>query len=761
MTRRGRKPAKRGDDASAPAAGGGAEASPDRAGAAAAIGTGPPAPNAKPTRPADTTDAHAGSKPDERPPGAEPTNAAPSAATSQGPLPRGTNRHPIFDGPATDTPPTILVVDDDRANLIAAEAVLADLGYPVITANSGAEALRQVLRHDFAVILLDVRMPVMDGYETAEMIRQRERSRHVPIIFLSGVDKEDQHQFRGYAAGAVDYVLKPVPAIVLKSKVQVFAQLFEQTQQIRRRAEAERRLMAENLAVRARTVEVARALERSLVSQSLVLEALPLALFTAGRNPADRRFVGGKAHALCGLSEEVSMDGDWLPRVHEDDRPRLLAAFRSVDEAGSYEIEYRIVCEDGERWMLERGDLRTAADGGAVLYGVVTDITSRKRLEEQLTHAQKLEAIGQLSGGVAHDFNNMLGVIIGSLDRVLSTGELDERSRQRLGLAMQAAESCADLTKRLLGFARRQSLQPRHLDIPAELDRLSGLFERVLGETVTARIDCPPDLPPVWLDGSQFEGAIVNLAVNARDAMPDGGTLTVAARLIHLDGNEALPADLPAGAEFIRLSVTDTGTGMDAATQARALEPFFTTKAPNKGTGLGLSSIYGFLRQSGGGMRIESAPGQGTTIHLYLPPNTQAAAQETGSTTPETQSLDGLQVALVEDNDRLREVGHEMLVELGCEVQVFDSADAAAGLDPGRIDLLLADCVMPGDLDGPSLARRLRTARPDLPVLLSSGYVADSEPLESDNVEFLPKPYDEAQLARAIHAAIRRTDGAG
>lgn len=695
-----------------------------------------------------------------------PTAPDPALAPAPAPLPRAVRS--AFDGGlglqddvSIDTPPTVLVVDDDLGNLLAAESVLAELGYPIVTVSSGAEALRQVLRNDFAVILLDVQMPGMDGYETAELIRQRERSRHVPIIFLSGVNQEDRHLFRGYAAGAVDYVLKPVAPVVLRSKVTVFAQLFDQRQQIRRRAEAERRLLAENLTVRAQGAEVARALEQSLVAQSLVLEALPLALFTSNENLSERVFVGGNATALFGAPEDALNAVDWLTRVHPDDQPRLRAAFAAVTETGRYEIEYRIATpgdDPADRWMLERVDLRKQADGGTVLFGVVTDITSRKRLEEQLTHAQKLEAIGQLSGGVAHDFNNMLGVIIGSLDRVLSQGSLDDRSRQRLGLSMQAAKSCADLTKRLLGFARRQSLQPRQLDIADELNRLSGLFERVLGETVTTRIDAASDLPPVWLDASQFEGAIVNLAVNARDAMPDGGRLTVSAALVELAGDEAIAADLAPGSRFIRLSVTDTGTGMDPATQARAFEPFFTTKAPSKGTGLGLSSIHGFIRQSGGGIRIESASGQGTTIHLYLPPFQGAALRDEASEPEHGGSFDGLRVALVEDNPHLREVGEGMLADLGCEVVAFESADAAvaAGLDPGAIDLLLADCVMPGVLDGPRLARRLRAGRADLPVLLSSGYVADSEPLESDNVEFLTKPFDEARLSRAMHAAIRR-----
>lgn len=656
-----------------------------------------------------------------------------------------------MNAPEPDAPARILVVDDDEANLVAAQAVLADLGHPVVTASSGAEALRAVLRHEFAVILLDVRMPGMDGYEAAELIRQRERSRHVPIIFLSGVDKETSHQFRGYAAGAVDYVLKPAEPLILRSKVQVFAELYEQRRQIALKAEAERQLMTENLAVRAREAEVARELERTLMTQALVLDALPLALFVIEPGEEARRFVGGNVQALCGAAGDPGFAlGDWMERVHPDDRSRLDAAQDALPRTGGYEIEYRILCGREERWMMERATVGGEDEDGPMISGVITDVTGRKRLEEQLTHAQKLEAIGQLSGGVAHDFNNMLGVIIGSLDRVQATATLDDRSRGRLNLAMQAAQSCADLTKRLLGFARRQKLQPRELDVTSEVDRLRGLFERVLGETVTATLDIPADLPPVWVDASQFEGAIINLVVNARDAMPDGGTLALRARLVGLDAAEAAAADLPAR-PFIRLSVADSGMGMDAETQARALEPFFTTKGPDKGTGLGLSSIYGFLRQSGGGLRIESAPGHGTTVHLYLPPMQNPEGSRKEPPPAAAFDLTGLRVALVEDNASLRDVTCGMLAELGCAVTSFVTADAAAEtLDLASIDLLVTDCVMPGRLNGPRLCELLRERRADLPVLFISGFRADAEELPTRAAALLAKPFDGAQLQTAI-----------
>ena len=659
----------------------------------------------------------------------------------------------------TDTPARILIVDDDEANLIAVRTILAELGHPVVSARSGEEALRHMLRDDFAVILLDVRMPGMDGYETAELIRGRERSRHVPIIFLSGVEKEEAHLFRGYAAGAVDYVFKPVEPVILRSKVAVFAELHRNAQEIRRKAEHEKRLMAENLEVRARETEVAKALEQSLMQQSLVIEALPLALFVSppARDYRERRFVGGNLERLYGDGAESAAGVPWLDRIHPDDRGRLMAVLDAVSETGSYEIEYRIRCDDGsQRWVFERAGLKPA-EGTRDLFGIVTDVSERKRLEEQLTHAQKLEAVGQMSGAIAHDFNNMLAVIIGSIDRLAATEELSAKGEQRLSLAMQAAQSCADLTKRLLGFARRHPLEPRELDLSAELDRLKGLFERVLGETVTAVIDCAEDTPPAYLDPSQFEAAIVNLVVNARDAMPEGGTLKVSTARVALSGDDAAAIGVEPG-EFVRLSIADTGVGMDEATRARALEPFFTTKPSDRGTGLGLSTIHGFVRQSGGGLLIESAPGDGTAVHIYVPPARPLAQQEGAATKDGAgRDLRGIRVLLVEDNDEVREVAMSMLEALGCEVMAAANAGEALSLsETCKIDVLFTDCVVPGEIDGPGLAARMGEYRPSLAVLFTSGYRGAADPLPTNGTGFLPKPYSEGQLAAALGEALRR-----
>ncbi len=658
--------------------------------------------------------------------------------------------------------PKILIVDDDEASRLAISSLLSDLGHAVVCAASGEEALRHVLEEDFAVILLDVRMPGMNGFETAELIRSRRRSRHVPIIFLSGVDKDSSNLSQGYAAGAVDFIFKPVEPVILRSKIAVFAELYEKSQAILRQAEEEKRLLAENLRVRTHQAEVAQALERSLLQQSLVIDSLPIALFVASAEDGcrRRRFVGGNTKQLFREADKAISKGqaDWFEFVHEDDRGMLAEAIEAAVQHGSAEAQYRFRYEKGEYgWLSERIEIRSEGNGNSDgespdAFGLITDITDRRRLEAQVTHAQKMEVIGQMSGQVAHDFNNMLAVIMGGLDRTLTQEDLSDKARRQLSLAMHAARSCADLTKRLLGLARREALEPHPLSVNAEIERISGLFERILNGNIKSAIDCPDDLWTTYLDSSQFEAAVVNLVVNARDAMPDGGVLTIKARNLKLPGQKAAKAGVPPG-DYVHLAVIDTGIGMDDATQARALEPFFTTKSQGKGTGLGLSTIHGFLKDSGGGLRLESAPGKGTTVHLYLPRSTkQGPVRQASKARGEAAVLKGLRVLVIEDNDHVRETTTAMLESLGCTPVSLPDADTAFEQLPnlGEFSLLFTDCHMAGTLDGAAFAQKCAERQPGIPIVFTSGYQTREHPIAGSNTTFLAKPYTQAQLSSSL-----------
>lgn len=651
----------------------------------------------------------------------------------------------------------ILVVDDDPANLIAMREMLADLGQPVLCASSGRDALRLLLKEDFAVILLDVRMPGMDGYETAAMIRAREKSLHIPVIFLSAVDKEPSHLFRGYAAGAVDYVFKPVEPMILKSKVSVFVELHKKAEEIKRQAEQERKLLAENYRVRLEQVNTARKLRRSQAQQSLVISSLPIALYVsaAGDDFRSRSFVGGNIEDICGLSRRQVADlrSNWLSWVHPDDRGRIMDLLAGVPASGVFSAEYRLMAGDGSyRWFSDRGIVMMGhRNKGKEMSGILLDISERRALEEQLAHARKMEAIGQMTGGIAHDFNNMLTVIIGSLDRAIPAVGDEPALKRRLDLAMQAARSCGDMTKRLLGFARRQSLEPKVLNLGEEMKRLDSLFKRLVGPSISLRIDCDPDAWPAYLDGSHLEAAVVNLIINARDATPADGEIVVAVGNRPTSDPRLVGLDLAPG-NYVELSVTDNGTGMSEEVRERAFEPFYTTKETGKGTGLGLSSIYGFVRQSGGSVTIESEPGNGTSVRLFFPRTWAAPEGADTGTGPGTPDLKGLTVLLVEDEVTVREVAQAMLADLGCEVAVAHNGDQALDIitNGGTFGLLFTDCMLPGNLDGPSLAHEAIRVCPELPVLLTSGQSFSQERIANLRASFLGKPYTVSQLKEAI-----------
>ncbi|MGN6521387.1 MAG: PAS domain S-box protein [Dokdonella sp.] len=377
----------------------------------------------------------------------------------------------------------------------------------------------------------------------------------------------------------------------------------------------------------------------------------------------------------------------------------------------------------------------------------------RRHSEEQLAHAQRLEAIGQLTGGVAHDFNNLLTVISGNLQLLQDGFEGAEREQIVQG-AMRAVANGAALTRKLLAFARRQRLTPRTIALAEWLADLHALLRRTLGEGITVSIRCPAAIPAVYADPGELDAALVNLALNARDAMPRGGNLEIEADELRIDADGDV-ADLAAG-HYVIVSVADTGTGMPADVLARALEPFFTTKDAGRGSGLGLSMVYGFARQSGGSMTIASELGYGTRVALYLP-----VASHGVSPTPAlaaTTARGGKVVLVVEDEPEVRGIAVAFMRALGHATRVADNGEDALALlreDPS-IEFLFTDVVLGGGINGIELAREARQLRPGLPVLLTSGYERTGEDLDDPRLPLLRKPYRREALAEAIDSLFDR-----
>jgi PAS domain S-box-containing protein len=421
---------------------------------------------------------------------------------------------------------------------------------------------------------------------------------------------------------------------------------------------------------------------------------------------------------------------------------------------GKYENEAQRMRKDGTRfWASVVIDPIYDESGEHVGFAKITrDITARHKAQLELEEAraalfqsQKLQALGALTGGVAHDFNNLLTVIRGSAE-LLQRIELPEEKRRRyLDAIVDTVDRASILTSHLLAFGRRQSLSPEVIDLNICLDALAEVLSRTLGSKVEFALELAPDLWRVEVDPTHLETAILNAAINARDAMPEGGRITISTA--NCPGEKG---------DMVCVSVTDTGEGMPQEVIDRAFEPFFTTKPVGKGTGLGLSQIHGFAAQTGGHAEIHSAPGQGTTIKLVLP-RTEKALGSSVSTGLAPTISEGLKVLLVEDNDQVREFADHLLKEMRCHVvSVADAAAALGALEKGNVDVLFSDVVMP-EMSGVELARIARRQNPDLPVLLATGYSEEVSDDAATEFEVIRKPYGANTLGAKLSAAVRKS----
>jgi PAS domain S-box-containing protein len=653
----------------------------------------------------------------------------------------------------------VLLVDDDERNLLAVATVLEDLG-EVVLARSGEEALRHLLKGEFAVILLDVYMPGMDGYETAQIIRNRDQTKGIPIVFLSAVNKEAEHQLRGYSMGAVDYVFKPVDPVILRSKVSVFVQLFEKSKEVERKARHEQALLDANLRANAERLRAEQELRRAEQRQAAIIQSLPMILYLEPFEASRRAptYVSGDFEAICGftLDHVQSQPELWADRLHPEDRIRVLATLEARRKSGRSSIEYRWMCGDGSyKHFLDQAVLLRDVDGKPVEFaGTLTDVTEQRSLENQLVQAQKMDAIGKLTGGIAHDFNNLLAAVIGGLGLLERRATLGEEQQRVLGMTKRAAEQGSELVRRLLAFARRQRLQPHPIQLPALHEAVSDLLTHTLGGLVNVEWQVEEGIWIVFADQAQLELALLNLIINARDAMPTGGTVTIVA-----ENREVAAEELPelAGGDYVRIEVTDTGTGISPDHLEKVMEPFFTTKEVGKGSGLGLSMVYGFAKQSDGAFRLESELGRGTIAELWLPRAPKAALDQVQEPSePEQTQIRALKVLLVDDHPEVRSTTAAVLEDSGHEVVEADNGAVALTFLKQRkcdFDLLITDYAMPY-LSGTDFLREARLLCPDVPALLITGY-AETEMIRDRpaGVEMLLKPFTPAKLEAAIARA--------
>lgn len=455
----------------------------------------------------------------------------------------------------------------------------------------------------------------------------------------------------------------------------------------------------------------------------------------------------------------------WLLHIHPDDRERVDADLRAFvsSKQSLWASDYRFLRADGTvAQVRDRGTVVRDSRGRATrMVGSMVDITNERALQDAILRSQRMEAMGQLTGGIAHDFNNLLTVILGNAEMLGEALADDVHLGALAGITRMAAERGAELTGSLLAFARRQALDPKPTDVNRLVSGLDGLLRRTLGEHVEIEIVRGGGLWAAMVDGSQLESAILNLCINARDAMPEGGLLTIELANAHLDDAYAAMHDEVSAGQYVLVAVSDTGGGMAAEVAQRAFDPFFTTKESGRGSGLGLSMVHGFVKQSRGHVKIYSEVGEGTSVKLYLPRAPRNAADLEVPSLPARQVRGSGRILLVEDDSLVREHVCDQLVGLGYHVtSVANAREALDRIEAGAtFDLLFTDVVMPGGMSGRQLAEAVQQIHPDMPVLFTSGYTENAivhHGRLDPGVHLLQKPYRRADLAAKVKQVMER-----
>ena len=674
-------------------------------------------------------------------------------------------RHLFHEKPAGEGAKRILVVDDNPENVhILINNLKAQ--YDIICAVNGQSALESAFSAPPPdLILLDIMMPGMDGFEVCSRLKANADTWGVPIIFVTALGQEVD-EAKGLNLGAVDFITKPFSIPIVEARINAALRLKEEMD---RRIMLTRKLENLNQDLEMRVTEKTNALKQAHAELQAsekkyrdIYENAPEGIFQTsfeGRflsaNPAMARILGYSS------PEDLLADATNIRQqlyVHPEQRDVFIKLLKHQEAIVGYELQF--YKKDRQLVWVSISARVVRGDTGQPLFleGFLTDISERKRLEEQLRQAAKMEAIGNLVGGVAHDFNNLMTAVIGYSDLLLSLLPSDDPSRKPMGLIRKAGLSAAALTQRLLAFSRKQVLQPLVMDLNATVTGTEKMLQRMIGEDIDLSAQLDPSLRPVLADAGQIEQVIMNLAVNARDAMPQGGKLSIETANAVLDEAYCREHIGVHPGPYVLLAVSDTGIGMDTETLSHMFEPFFTTKARDKGTGLGLATVYGIVKQSCGHIYVYSEPGRGTTFKVYLPVADKAFVEP--AALPKEKEVKGMgTIMVVEDNATVRELAVAILEEHGYTVLTADCGRACLRqlIDyQGPLDLLLTDVVMP-DLNGKALAQKLAERHPGLKVLFMSGYTDNvilRHGVLDQGIHFIQKPFTVHALAVKVREIL-------
>jgi PAS domain S-box-containing protein len=635
----------------------------------------------------------------------------------------------------------IVFLEDKERDRGLVHEVLSEAGFrcQFIHAATKEEFETALARGGFDLILSDYSLPGYDG--AAALALAKEKQPDTPFIFVSGTMGE-QKAIDSLKSGATDYVLKDrmerlVPAINRALKETAERRCRQQAEAALRVSEERFREMADNI-------------------REVFWSTSPDGRQIHYISPAYEQTWG---RSLTGL---LANPTSRLEAVRPEDRPKVMQALEQLAQGTPYHIEYRIQRADGHRWIEDRGyPVRNAQGQVERMVGVALDITERKQLEGQLMQAQKMEAIGQLAGGVAHDFNNTLTVINGYAKLMLDLGDQNLIAQERLRMIYAAGMRAGNLTRQLLLFSRKHAINKSVVELNALIDELAKMLGRLIGEDVNLELKLSPTPRFVTADPGMLEQVLMNLAVNARDAMPRGGHLTIATELRSISAAAAAENPTRQAGEFVCLSVRDTGSGIPPEVLPRIFEPFFTTKAIGVGTGLGLATVFGIVQEHQGWIEVATAVGAGTCFQVFLPPSSLTAAEASRATSQHPFDRKGSEtILLVEDETTVREFAVAVLQHFG--YRVLQAGSGVEALETwkwhhARIALVITDLVMPDGMSGLDLAKTLRVENPALKVIVTSGYANDmaakvlAMPKE---LPFLQKPYLPNTLARMVRETL-------
>ncbi len=649
-----------------------------------------------------------------------------------------------------DQPPhRVMVVDDDPAARLLISTALKKCGFEVVEASDGREALERFDLETPDMVLLDVFMPGMDGFEACRAMRRKSNGLgSVPIVMVTGAEELDSIK-RAYEAGATDFITKPINWLILIQRVRCILRAGQAMAESKRAGDA----------LREREAQLRKIID--LVPHRIFVKDFDGKYLLVNQAAAD--IYNTSVQDLTGKNQShFHPDADQLRSMLQDDR--------EVMEKGQTKVLDRESFTDSQGrlhfFQTTKVPFHVADNKVQAVLGIAVDVTERKqaenerkKLQAQLIQAQKMEAVGRLAGGVAHDFNNMLGVILGHTELVLNRISPEDPLYLDLQEIHKAGERSADLTRQLLAFARKQSVNPKVLQLNDTVPSMIKMLRRLIGEDIDLIWKPGYDLWDVRIDPSQVDQVLANLAINARDAIAGAGKITIETSNISLDDATFANHEEFVPGQYVLLAVSDDGEGMLREVREHIFEPFFSTKELGKGTGLGLATVYGIVKQNQGFVYAYSEPGQGATFKVYLPRFKGEAVKLESKVSPGASPLGNETVLLVEDEPAVMSLGEKILARLGYTVVTAGTPEAAIGVveeHEGKIQLLITDVIMPG-MNGKELADRLTAAQPDLKCLFMSGYTEHAITQMSvlgQEVHFIQKPFSVKEIAQKVREVL-------